>query len=103
MEDSDAPGTDPFSDLASLRIPQDKLQNHFAEKTHDSKAVSNLALKGWGISRDAKRRALIKLANAGLIEVESRQKRSPRVTILSPYAKDKAKAPVGPCSGEVAQ
>jgi DNA-binding transcriptional ArsR family regulator len=60
-------------------------------KTYDSKAVSNLALDGWGISPDAKRRALLKLANAGLVEVEYRHKRSPRVTILSPYAKEKVK------------
>ena len=60
-------------------------------KAHDSKTVSNLALDGWGISPDAKRRALLKLANAGLIEVEYRHKRSPRVMILSPYAKEKEK------------
>jgi hypothetical protein len=64
-------------------------------KTHDSKAVSNLALDGWGISPDAKRRALLKLANVGLIEAEYRNKRSPCVTILSPYAKGKAKGGVG--------
>jgi hypothetical protein len=71
-------------------------------KTYDRKAVSNLALDCWGISPDAKRRALLKLANAGLIEVEYRGKRSPLVMILSPYAKDKAKAPASPCSGEAA-
>src|SRR5262249_47246742 len=71
-------------------------------KTYDRKAVSNLALDGWGISPDAKRRALLKLANAGLIEVEYRGKRSPRVMILSPYAKHKAETPAGPCSGEIA-
>src|SRR5262249_25298704 len=60
-------------------------------KAYDSKAVSNSALDGWGISPDAKRRALLKLAKAGLIEVEYRHKRSPRVTILSPYANKKAK------------
>jgi len=43
---------------------------------------------------------LLTLANAGLIEVEYGGKRSPRVTIPSPYAKDKAKAPARPCSGE---
>jgi hypothetical protein len=71
-------------------------------KAYDRKAVSNLALDGWGISPDAKRRALLKLANAGLIEVQYRHKRSPRVTILSPYAKHKAKPPASPCSREVA-
>jgi hypothetical protein len=71
-------------------------------KTYDRKAVSNLALDGWGIFPDAKRRALLKLANAGLIEVEYRGKGSPRVMILSPCVKDKAKASASPCSGEVA-
>jgi hypothetical protein len=70
-------------------------------KVCERKAVSNLALDGWGISPDAKRRALLKLANAGLVEVQYRHKRSPRVTILSPYAKDKAKAPARPGSGKV--
>lgn len=70
-------------------------------KTYDRKAGSNLALDGWGISPDAKRRALLKLANAGLIEVEYRGKRSPRVMILSPYVKDKAKAPTSKRLGEV--
>jgi hypothetical protein len=64
-------------------------------KACDRNAVSNLALEGWGISPDAKRRALVKLANAGLIEVEHRHKRSPRVTLLSRYAKYTAKAPLG--------
>jgi DNA-binding transcriptional ArsR family regulator len=71
-------------------------------KTYDRNAVSNLALDGWGISPDAKRRALLKLANAGLIEVEYRGKRSPRVMILSRYVKHKAETPAGPCSGEIA-
>ena len=61
-------------------------------KACERKVVSSLALDVWGISHDAKRRALLKLANAGLIEVEYRLKRSPLVTILSPYAKDKGKA-----------
>jgi hypothetical protein len=69
--------------------------------TYDRKVVSNLALDGWGISPDAKRRALLKLANAGLIAVEYRHKRSPRVSILSPYAKDSAKAPARPSPGKV--
>jgi hypothetical protein len=70
-------------------------------KAHDRKAVSNLALDGWDISADAKRRALLKLANAGLIEIEYRHKRSPRATILSPYAKDKAKTSARPSPGKV--
>jgi N6-adenosine-specific RNA methylase IME4 len=57
--------------------------------------------EGWDAAGN-ERRALLKLANAGLIEVEYHQQRSPRVTILSPYAKDKARAPASPCSHEVA-
>jgi hypothetical protein len=62
-------------------------------KARDRKTVSNLALDGWDISPDAKRRAVLKLANAGLIRVEYRHKRSPRVTILSLYAKEKEPSP----------
>jgi hypothetical protein len=54
-------------------------------------AVSNVALVDWGISHDVKRRSLHKLAVAGLIAGERWGKHSPRVTILSPYAKDKSK------------
>lgn len=54
-------------------------------------AVSNVALVDWSISHDVKRRSLHKLADAGLIEVEQQHLHSPRVTILSPYAKDKSK------------
>lgn len=52
-------------------------------------AVSNVALVDWGILHATKRRSLHKLADAGLIEVEQQHLHSPRVTILSPYAKDK--------------
>ena len=44
--------------------------------------VSNLVLEAWGIQPDAKGRALRKLERAGLIRVERRGKRSPRVTLL---------------------
>jgi DNA-binding transcriptional ArsR family regulator len=44
--------------------------------------VSNLMLQEWGIQPDAKRRALRKLEKAGLITVERRGKRSPRVTLV---------------------
>jgi len=44
--------------------------------------VSNLHLHRWGIDRRAKSRALKALSNAGLITVEGRGKRSPRVTIV---------------------
>jgi DNA-binding transcriptional ArsR family regulator len=44
--------------------------------------VSNLMLREWGIKPDAKTRALRKLEKAGLITVERRGKRSPRVTLV---------------------
>jgi hypothetical protein len=44
--------------------------------------VSNLMLQEWGIQPDAKRRALRALEKAGLITVERRGKRSPRVTLV---------------------
>jgi DNA-binding MarR family transcriptional regulator len=44
--------------------------------------VSNLMLQEWGIRPDAKTRALRKLEKAGLIIVERRGKRSPRVTLV---------------------
>jgi hypothetical protein len=46
--------------------------------------VTNLMLEEWGILPDAKTRALRKLANAGLITLESRGKRNPRVTLVVP-------------------
>ena len=39
-------------------------------------------LQDWGIQPDAKRRALRKLEKAGLIRVERRGKRSPKVTLV---------------------
>jgi hypothetical protein len=45
-------------------------------------AVSNIMAHDWGITPDAKRRALRKLEKAGLISVERRGKRSPLVTLL---------------------
>ena len=44
--------------------------------------VSNVMLQDWGIQPDAKRRALRSLERAGLIRVDRRGKRSPRVTIV---------------------
>jgi hypothetical protein len=44
--------------------------------------VSNLMVEEWGILPDAKRRALLKLEKAGLITIERRGKRSPRVTLI---------------------
>ena len=48
----------------------------------DTFIVSNLMLPGLGVQPDAKRRALRKLENAGLIKVERRGKRSPQVTLV---------------------
>lgn len=53
--------------------------------------VSNLVCQEWRISPDAKRRALRKLQKAGLIVVEGRGKRSPRVTLLAPPTPRSAK------------
>jgi hypothetical protein len=49
----------------------------------DTFIVSNLMLQEWGILPDAKRRAIRALERAGLIKVERRGKRSPRVTLYS--------------------
>jgi hypothetical protein len=48
----------------------------------DTFIVSNLMLRDWGIQPDAKQRALRALEKAGLIRVERRGKRSPRVTLV---------------------
>lgn len=50
-------------------------------KRSDSFVVSNLMLDQWGVLPDAKSRALRKLETAGLITIESRGKRSPRITL----------------------
>lgn len=44
--------------------------------------VSNLMLQEWGVQPDAKGRALRALEKAGLISVERRGKRSPRVALI---------------------
>jgi len=44
--------------------------------------LSNLMVREWGVLPDAKARALRKLEKAGLIEIERRGKRSPRVTLV---------------------
>ena len=46
--------------------------------------VSNLHLHRWGVDRFAKSRALKALSDAGLISIEGRGKRSPKVTIVVP-------------------
>ena len=48
----------------------------------DSFLVSNLMMQGWNVSPDAKSRALRALEKAGLITIERREKRSPRVTLM---------------------
>ena len=51
-------------------------------KGSDSFLVSNMVAQEWGLLPDAKSRALRKLEMAGLITVERRGKRSPRVTLV---------------------
>ena len=48
----------------------------------DTFIVSNLIMQDWGVQPDAKGRALRKLEKAGLIKIEGRGKRSPKVTIV---------------------
>jgi hypothetical protein len=47
----------------------------------DTFTISNLMLQEWGVQPDAKSRALRAL-ETGLIRVERRGKRSPRVTLI---------------------
>jgi hypothetical protein len=51
-------------------------------KQSNSFVLAQGRLKGFGITRQAKYRALEALATAGLISVERRPKKSPIVTIL---------------------
>ena len=51
-------------------------------KRSDSFLVSNLILREWNVLPDAKRRALRTLEKAGLITIERRGRRSPRVTLM---------------------
>jgi DNA-binding transcriptional ArsR family regulator len=53
-------------------------------KRSNSFAVSNLMMQEWDVLPDAKSRALRKLEKAGLITIERRGKRSPRVTLVMP-------------------
>ena len=48
----------------------------------DSFIVSNLIMQEWEVLPDAKSRTLRKLEKAGLITIERRGKRSPRVTLV---------------------
>jgi hypothetical protein len=52
------------------------------EKHSTTFPLANAGLAKWGISREAKRRALASLEKAGLISVQRRAKRSPIVTLL---------------------
>jgi hypothetical protein len=54
--------------------------------------LSNLNCREWGIERDAKRRALLKLEKAGLVAVERSPKKSPKVTLLVDMGAAKAPA-----------
>jgi DNA-binding transcriptional ArsR family regulator len=51
-------------------------------KRSDSFIVSNLMMQEWDVLPDAKSRALRALEKAGLITIEPRAKRSPRVTLV---------------------
>jgi DNA-binding transcriptional ArsR family regulator len=51
----------------------------------DSFIVSNLITREWDVLPDAKSRALRKLEKAGLITIERRGKRSPRVTLVKQH------------------
>jgi DNA-binding transcriptional ArsR family regulator len=48
----------------------------------DTNIVSNLTMQEWDVEPDAKTRALRTLEKAGLVTVERRGKRSPRVTLI---------------------
>jgi hypothetical protein len=48
----------------------------------DTFTVSNLMLQEWGVQPDAKSRALRALEKAGLVRVERRGRRSPRVALI---------------------
>jgi hypothetical protein len=48
----------------------------------DTFIVSNLMVQDWGVQPDAKRRALRTLERAGLIIIDRRGKRSPRVSLV---------------------
>jgi len=51
-------------------------------KHSDTFIVSNLIMQEWDVLPDAKRRALRALEKVGLIKIERRGKRSPRVTLV---------------------
>ena len=51
-------------------------------KRSDSFIVSNMTMQGLNVRPDAKSRALRKLQKAGLITIEQKGKRNPRVTLV---------------------
>jgi hypothetical protein len=59
----------------------------------NSFTVSNLMMQEWGVQPDAKARALRALERAGLITVERRGKRSPRVTLIVEAASNGGRNP----------
>jgi DNA-binding transcriptional ArsR family regulator len=67
----------------------------------DSVVLSNITVREWGVSPDAKARALRALEKAGLVTIERRGKRSPLVTILTlqEAAKKVGADPRGPLDG----
>lgn len=52
-------------------------------RASDSVILSNITMREWSVSPDAKARALRALEKAGLVTIERRGKRSPLVTILT--------------------
>ena len=58
---------------------------HLCGLKHNEKTIllSNVEVERWGISRQAKWRALGALERAGLITIERRGKRSPMVTLVA--------------------
>src|SRR5262245_59042605 len=67
--------------IASYRVALHLL--HEAWKTHDPTVpLSNLALAREGVSRRQKWRALVELERLGLIAIDRRPRRSPRITLL---------------------
>jgi DNA-binding transcriptional ArsR family regulator len=48
--------------------------------------LTTFALAEFGVSRDAKARALYDLEKAGLVEVERRERRNPMVRLVAPNA-----------------
>ena len=57
---------------------------HLSGLKHNEKTIllSNVEVERWGISRQAKWRALVALERAGLIVIERRGARSPMVTLV---------------------